>query len=207
MGLSRGGLLLDAWYSEADRQYIRQNYILLTELADRSGYSGEDIKKEIADGNLPQAPYSINGEPWVAADYVTLREEAQEQNVAVQQVFGTRYLRARKAWDGKTPDAKEIEDEWQGYLGGDYGICLRKVTPENIVAKGHFIAVIHELIRNPRLNDSVWQEELRQSVAKLDALERPFAVGDYLRFDALSSRALYIEAPKALFPEVFIVGL
>jgi hypothetical protein len=197
---------MDPWYGDADRQYIGTTYRKLADLATRHGYSMAQVHHAIAAADLPCPPYILNDEAWVADDYFSLWESARTQGVPVQQLFQDRYCAARKSLDGEEPDCAELEDAWRDYLGGDYGVCLWEATPENIVRKGHLMTAIRALIQLPRPEDPVWQQRLRQSVAALDRLERPFAAGDRLRFGAVSSRTLYVEAPPVYFPEAFGVG-
>lgn len=194
---------MDQWFGDADRQYIRENYRKLSELTLQKSYAMDQVHQAIEVGNLPRPPYILNGEAWVPADYFSLWEDAIAQGVPVHQVFRWRYYRARQMMDAETPENQELDDVWRDYLGGDYGICLWKVTPENIVRKSHLILEIRALLRSPRPGEQKWQERLRQSVENLDRLERPFAEGDRLRFGAVSSRILYVDAPKAYFPEAF----
>lgn len=69
--------------------------------------------------------------------------------------------------------------------------------------KGHLITIIRALLWSPRSDDSSSQQRRRQTVDDLDQLERPFAAGHPLRFGTVSFRMLYVDAPKAYFPEVF----
>jgi hypothetical protein len=62
------------------------------------------------------------------------------------------------------------EAEWAAYLSGEYAVCLREVTPESIRRKGELMAAIEEL------------------VDELDALLRPFAAWDRVRFGGPVSR-------------------
>lgn len=195
--------MMDRWYGKADREYIGNNYRKLSEMVSQLGYGFNHVHQTINTGELPKPPYILDGDEWVPGDYFSLWTTSQAQGIPVQQLFLDRYREARQRLDSETPDFRELDATWQDYLGGDYAICLREVTPENIARKGHLITTIRALLRSPRPDDSSWQQRLRQSVDDLDQLERPFAVGDQLRFGAVSSRMLYVDGPKAYFPEVF----
>ena len=194
---------MDEWYSPADRQYIRENYQPLGELVVARGFALNQVQQAIAGEVLPRPPYILDGSAWVPVDYLSLWEMASAQGISVQQLFRDRYGRARQMLDGETPDPMELDETWSDYLGGDYAVCLWAVTPENIACKGHLITVIRALLRSPKRDDRSWQQRLRHAVSALDRLERPFAAGDQLRFGAVSSRMLYVDAPKAYFPEAF----
>ncbi len=40
----------------------------------------------------------------------------------------------------------EVGSEWEGYLSGAYGVCLKHVTPENIARKSALVAEIEGLL-------------------------------------------------------------
>jgi Family of unknown function (DUF6058) len=88
-------------------------------------------------------------------------------------------------------------------LSGDYGVCLKEQTPENIVRKEHLVTLIDRLLAEPRSNDPGWRTRLRASVDELDALERPFAPeSDRARWGP-SSRDRCITGARERFPDVF----
>jgi hypothetical protein len=96
-----------------------------------------------------------------------------------------------------------LEEEWQGYLSGAYGVCLKVQSPENIVRKDQLVRAIERLIDEPNPADPEWSDELRTSVEALDLLERPFAP-DYDRARwGPSSRDRCITTPRERFPDVF----
>ena len=83
----------------------------------------------------------------------------------------------------------DIEQEWQAYLAGIYGVCLRSATPENIVRKE---ALLH------RIDDLLG--ELGAAVDALDALEREFAPDyDRLRFGRPTTRDTHITRVRNAF--------
>ncbi len=194
---------MEQWYGAVDRRYIRTNYQPLGQLVAERGFALEQVQEAIAAEILPRPPYVLDGIAWVPVDYLSLWEMAGAQGTSIPQLFRHHYGQARQMFDGETPDPAELNDAWNDYLSGDYAVCLQEVTPENIVRKGHLITVIRTLLRSPKPDDRPWQQRLRDAVLELDRLERPFAVGDQLRFGVVSSRMLYIDAPKVYFPEVF----
>ena len=64
--------------------------------------------------------------------------------------------------------------EWEDYLSGEYAVCLRSVSPETIRRKAELMAQI----------DAAAEE--------LDALLRPFAPYDRIRFGGPVSRDRYV---------------
>lgn len=92
------------------------------------------------------------------------------------------------------------------HLNGTYGICLRAVTPENIVRKSALVSSLSELLILPRPRNADWQRLLREQVDELDALEREFAA-DYDRNDERErppTRDLLINAARELYPDLFV---
>ena len=66
--------------------------------------------------------------------------------------------------------------EWDAYISGEYAVCLREVSPETIRRKAELIARIDA------------------AVDELDALLRPFAPYDRIRFGGPVSRDRYVTA-------------
>jgi hypothetical protein len=64
--------------------------------------------------------------------------------------------------------------EWEAYLSGEYAVCLRSVSPETIRRKAELIA------------------QIDAAAAELDALLRPFAPYDRIRFGGPVSRDRYV---------------
>lgn len=196
---------MEQWYGAADRQYIRTHYLPLGHLVAARGFALGQVQEAIAAQVLPRPPYILDGTAWVPADYLSLWEMAGAQGLSIAHLFFHRYGRARHEIDGETPDPAELDAALTDYLSGDYAVCLWEASPENIVRKGHLMTVIRMSLRSPQPDHRLWQQQLRDAVLELDRLERPFAAGDQLRFGAVSSRMLYVDAPKVYFPEVFPV--
>jgi hypothetical protein len=79
---------------------------------------------------------------------------------------------------------------------GDYFVCLKRATPENIARKGWLAAGIEELLDKPHPQDDSWCHQLVSLVNELDDLERPFARYDRIRFGAPSSRERRVDAVR-----------
>ena len=174
----------------ADVAYVRANYLTLDEACAGRAESPDDIRALIAKGTLPQPSYVLpDGTEMVPRDYFAIAD-------AGRQDFARRFLDAGGS-------AAALEEEWQGYLSGAYGVCLKEQSPENIVRKDQLVRAIEGLLDGPKPADPAWADQLRRSVEGLDQLERPFAPGyDRARWGP-SSRDRCITASRKRFPEVF----
>ena len=182
--------------TQADVEYIRENFVPLDELCAVRGQSADRVRALMAAGSLPAASYALeDGTEMVPAEYFELVDEAGGEG-ALRGLFARRYLEA-------AGDDDEVGSEWEGYLSGAYGVCLKHVTPENIARKSALVAEIDGLLAAPQPEDAEWRARLQASVDELDELERPFAPHyDRARWGP-SSRDRCITAARELDPEVF----
>ena len=147
-----------------DVAYITANFVPLDD---------EAVRAEIAAGRLPKPAYVLDdGTEMVAPDHLALVERAGGID-ALQDWFEAR-----------------APGEWEAYLSGEYAVCLRSVTPESIVRKGELIARIEALLAT----GDPETDALREAVDALDALLRPFAPSDRVRFGGSVSRDRYVTA-------------
>jgi Family of unknown function (DUF6058) len=174
----------------ADVAYIRANYVTLEEACAGRAETPDDVRALIAEERLPQPSYVLpEGTEMVPRDYFAIADAGRED-------FARRFLDAGGS-------AAALEEEWQGYLSGAYGVCLKEQSPESIVRKDHLVRAIEGLVAEPNPADAAWGEQLRHSVEELDQLERPFAPEyDRARWGP-SSRDRCITSPRERFPEVF----
>jgi Family of unknown function (DUF6058) len=86
--------------------------------------------------------------------------------------------------------------EWDGYTSGEYGVCLRQVTPETIFLKERLVTLLEEQLTDARPEEEAWRARLSERVRALDALERPFTTCDRFRFGRPSSRERLIDEPR-----------
>jgi len=187
-------------WTERDRQYITTHYRRLEELCVARGVDLARVKTAIAQGALPRPAYRIDGADWVPEDFLDRGLVDTFDPDRVRDRFLADYQRAYQSRYGRCAAAAEAVQAWSDYLSGAYGVCLRHVTPEAIVAKGYLIETIQGLVATPQPDQDEWRAALTEAVDALDALERPFATGDRERFGGLVSRDLYVTAVRTLFP-------
>ena len=185
----------------ADVEYIRAGFIPLDELCRDRGYEPAQVHSHIDAGRLPRPSYVLDdGTEMVPHDYFDLAEEAGGTE-RLREEFMRRYSIAasREQVALEPPEA-----EWEAYLSGEYGVCLRAVTPETIVRKSALVAELDTLLSEPRPEDTGWAARLQSRVGELDELEREFAPSyDRIRFGGPSSRDRLITAARERYPDLF----
>jgi hypothetical protein len=134
-------------------------------------------------------------------DYFRLVDEAGSVD-ELPEHFAARHRAVTRANRGR---GDELERDWDEYLNGTHGICLRVVTPENIVRKTALVSSLSELLMLPRSRNADWQRALREQIDELDALEREFAP-NYDRNDEQElppTRDLLIKGALERYPDLF----
>jgi len=183
-------------FTRADLDYFAANCVTLEDLCSLRDQSPEDVQGLIAERRLPQPSYVLpDGAGMFPADYFRLVDEAG----------GADGLREHFAARHRAASGKELEQDWEMYLDGTWGICLREVVPETIVRKNTLVSSLCELLVLARPREADWQQALREQVDELDALEREFSP-DYDRSDQMDrppTRDLIINAARQRYPEVF----
>ena len=185
----------------ADITYLRDNYVTLVELCADRVDTPEQVERLIADGVMPQPSYVLeDGTGYFPRDYFRLADEAGGP-AELRESFAERHRAAALAGQ----ERNQLDEDWELYLGGVWGICLRDVTPETIVRKSALVSSICELLMLARPTSQEWREALRAEVDELDALEREFSP-DYDRGDQqerLPTRDLLITLARERYPDVF----
>lgn len=188
-----------ATFTESDLRYLAAEYRTLDQLCAGRSDTPDQVRALIADGRLPAPTYvPPDGVPRFPPDYFALVDEAGSVS-ALPARFRERHLAA-------SGDEAEADEDWAGYLSGEYGICLWEVTPEEMVRKTRLIARISELVDRPAPDEPAWQAELHAAVTALDALERPFTDFDLERWGD-NSRQKHITRVMARFPAIFAAPL
>jgi hypothetical protein len=191
-----------ASFTESDIRYVITEYRTLDELLDSRAETAAQVGALIAGGRLPQPTYVLpSGEARFPPDYFALADEAGGVG-ALPARFRARYLAAAA---GVPTAAADADEDWAGYLCGRFGVCLRSVTPEAMVAKNRLVRRIEELVAAAAEADPAWRTELRGTVDALDALERPFTDFDRERWGD-TSRDRHIDGVRARYPIVFTEG-
>jgi Family of unknown function (DUF6058) len=185
--------------SAEDLAYVRSSFVSLADLCAERDTRLDDALAAIAAGRLPASAYLLaDGTPMVAPDHFQLADEAGGVD-RLPAYFAERLLAAASRRRADVDAAAE----WQAYLSGVYAVCLRQVTPENIVRKEQLVRELDAALAAPAPQDPAWRRHLRIAVAELDALERPFAPCDRERFDGSVSRLRCIDGARARYPSAF----
>lgn len=187
--------------TDADVAYVRANFRPLAELCRERGERLEKVQALVRDRRLPAPSYVLpDGSEMVPGDYFALVDEVGGPE-RLRQEFDRRHRAAGGVADG-------LEEDWQGYIDGVYGICLRSVSPETIVRKSQLVESIGALLEQDSPDHAEWRAQLRRQVDELDALEREFSP-DYDRrhFNRPPSRDLLIAAARERYPDLFAAGV
>jgi len=182
-----------------DVSYVRTFFVPLDDLCAQRHTPRDEVDDAIAAGRLPASAYLLeDGTPMVAPDHFQIADDAGGLD-RLPAHFAERLGAAARRRRAEV-DAAE---EWRSYLSGVYAVCLRQVTPENIVRKEQLVRLIDGALAAPAPADEAWRRDLRVAVAELDALERPFAPCDTERFAGVVSRARCIDGARMRYPSVF----
>jgi hypothetical protein len=181
---------MEARMTAADVAYVEANYVSLDQACAGRAETPEEVRALVAAGQLPQPSYVLpEGTEMVPGDYFVIADAGRE-------AFKREFLAA-----GGGPD--EVDAEWEGYLSGAYGVCLKEQTATTIVRKEALVKAISGLLASPEPGERGWRARLRSAVDELDELERPFAP-DYDRARwGPSSRDRCVTAPRERYPGVF----
>jgi hypothetical protein len=187
-------------FTAADLEYIREEFVPLADLCAARGEEVETVRAEIESGRLPRAAYVLeDGREMVSPDYFALADEAGGRD-RLHGLFLERYATAAAAESAPLDDP---EDEWLAYLSGDYGVCLRRVSPETIARKSALVHEIEAMLAASAVDDAWWRIRLREAVDELDDLERPFAPDyDRARWGQVSRDRL-VTAVRHDYPSIF----
>jgi Family of unknown function (DUF6058) len=186
-------------FSDEDVAYVTSGFVELAELCRSRGRGVDEVRGWIDDGLVPKPTYVLpDGRLLVPGDLLDLVDDAGGiENGRAE--FVRRLAQAADA----ARSAHDPDEEWNAYLSGEYGACLKHVSPETIVEKTSLMRWIEELLASPRPEAEDWIAALKRSVDCLDELERPFAPHyDRLRFGGPSSRDRLITAVRERYPAI-----
>jgi len=191
--------------SPADKIYIQNNFYTLEELCLSRPNQPADYRSQIRAGLLPLPTYVVDGREMYPADFFVFPDSVGSLGDQLKKEFFARYQRIAESYGQQISEA-QIGEDFASYLSGEYGVCLRSVTPETIFLKGLFMGRIDELLREPNPGDTEWSGALRSWVNRLDGMEREFAQCDTARFGNLPSRVRYIDHVRAKYPDCFTMA-
>ena len=176
-----------------DLRYVQKSYLPLAEIARRGQVEPEQLAAWIDDGHLPRPAYLLpDGTPVFPPDLLDLARSAGSLDALPQHFAQRTELAARML----NVSANTRESDWEDYLSGEYGICLRQVTPETLVLKELLVERIGRGLEEPHPEDLRWRRTLALDIAGLDSLIRPFARVDRVRFGRQTSRERLVDAPR-----------
>ena len=181
----------------ADLRYVLEEFLSLEQLALREGLDRGRIEGWIEEGALPRPAYALpDGTAMFPADLLALVRAAGGVDALPAHFARRTELAACLMGVG----ANTRESDWEDYLSGEYGICLRQVTPETLVLKETLVERIGKALETPRPDDARWRNALAFQIDGLDALIRPFARVDAERFGRQTSRERLVDGPRRRWP-------
>lgn len=183
--------------TQSDIRYVLAEYRTLAELCRGRAETVTEVAGLIEAGRLPRPTYVLpSGEARFPPDYFALLDDAGSV-AALPAHFRGRYL--------AVGPAEDADEDWDGYLSGQFGVCLWRVTPESMAEKNRLVRTLDRLLAAPAEADREWLAELRVAVDALDALERPFTDFDRQRWGD-TGRDRYITRVRAAYPAAFSDG-
>lgn len=172
----------------ADDAYVTAQFVALEVLCAAHGRDADEVRRQMLAQRLPLPGYlRSDGAEMVVADIFALAEQ-------------TGGIDRLQAWfTAHWADPATGKQEWDSYLSGRY-VCLRSVTPANILRKDYLTAAISAAPSEPDAGSAQWSTRLHALIDELDALEPAFTPYDRLRFGGPTSRDTCIDAMRARFP-------
>jgi hypothetical protein len=187
--------------AEDAQRYIDANYLTLDNLAERAGVTPQRLLDLVAAHCIPPHSYAVRGAVVFASTFgeftapAPLRRyyhpdtvgwiekaEALAADQSLSQV--ARLMRedfeqaVERALDGRAaPWARGVDHAWAFWMDGTFGLCLKELTVESLVAKECARADIAAIVRpepDHRLN-AAERAALAAAVARYDAVALPFA--------------------------------
>ncbi len=152
------------------------------------------------ESRLPRSTYVLaaGATELVPPDYFDLADAAGGAD-ALPGWFARR-LGQELATRGLDASPDRVATEWDGYLSGEYGACLRRVSPEGIAEKARLMAAIERRDRDAAARRRRWRAALREacrSPRRHAASSSPRGIGQ--RFGGPVSRDRLVTAVRARF--------
>ena len=207
--------------AEDAQRYIDANYLTLDALAERAGVAPERLLDLVAAHCVPPHSYEVRGvvvfastfgeftapaplERYYHPDMVGWVESAEALAAEHSLSQVARLMRAdfedavEQALDGRAaPWARGVDHAWAFWMDGTFGLCLKALTVEALVAKECARADIAAIVRpepGHQLSASE-RDALAAAVARYEAVALPFAPHEV----GLSSRCLEVGAALAKY--------
>jgi len=188
-----------------DVAYVRRDFLTLAAACAWRGETADQVRRLISERRLPRPTYLLpDRTEMVPPDYFELHDAAG--GVGPLPAWFARRLGEELTARAMDASAAHIEEEWTAYLAGEYGACLRRVSPAAIAEKARLIASIEDLVAGARRGDVAWRAALRRDVDLLDGMVREFARWDRLRFGGPLSRDRLITAVRERHADLWSGG-
>ena len=131
----------------ADLRYVREEFLSLEQLALREGLDRHRLEAWIEEGALPRPAYLLpDGTAMFPGDLLALARSAGGLDLLPAHFARRTELAAGLMGVGANTRASD----WEDYLSGEYGVCLRQVTPETLVLKETLVERIETALETPR---------------------------------------------------------
>ncbi len=188
--------------------YLNTTFITRTELLTATKVESEELKEYQNNKLMPSASYTLELNVTVNSFFGEHEEESRVEYYAlgyiswlalvhklkspadIYQEFASRYEHAinqLNSFGFHSSDPKvnlglneHIQQEWQHFLQGTYGLCTKTGLPEEIAAKELAICLINELMSKAELSVEELNE-LESAVNLLDEASSEFAPHERLR--------------------------
>jgi len=156
----------------ADIAYVRHEFRPFDEVCAAADAVPAAMAALVAGGVLPQPCYVLaDGGWWVPADYLGLVGSAGGA-AGLRAHFEGRYAIAADV-HGALAGPDELDEQWDAYLGGWYGVLYRVPEPETAVRAARLQASLARMLAAPEADSWRWRDRVGARVDALDAIYRP----------------------------------
>src|SRR5262249_8809872 len=133
--------------SAEDVAYVQRSYLSLDAVAAAESLARAELADLVSAHVVPGPAYLLpSREPMFPRDLCALLGSAGTP-ADVQGHFRNRFVAVARPYGPLSPD--RVDEEWESYLSGAYGVCLRQVTPETIFLKEWLASAIEADLRAP----------------------------------------------------------
>ena len=189
-------------FTPADVRYIESHFAPLDVLCRSYGRDPERVAAQIAARIAPRPSYALpDGRRMLPYTFFDLPDAAQGA-AGLQRLFTERYKAAAREYCLPLP-GERVQEAFEAYLGGVYGVCLRVPSPEGVARKEWLMGSIEAQLERAQPASSDWCEQLRLYVDTLDRLEMPFCDYDRRFFGRPLSRDRLITDVRRAYPGAF----